>query len=258
MDVQLLEDIGLTKPQAFAYKTLVELGTGNAPAIAAEIGESRSNTYKILDRLCDLGLADRSQGDGKKSVRYLPTSPAALEQLVKKQAEQVSLRERKLNAELPSLLDFFFAHSERPSIRYFQGGEGLQQIFTDMLKTRKTIYLLRSPADVTFYDEEFFAQFRKKRALLGIKTHALTPDVPSAVHDAELDKKNLFFRTWIAADAYTGNVEWDIYGDKVALISYGEEAMGVIVESPQIADSFRQVFQLARAASATAANATEA
>lgn len=246
MDVQLLQDIGLTKPQALAYQALVRQGASSAPEIAAHLQESRSNTYKLLDKLCELGLASRDT-TGRK-VCYFPLGPAALQRLIEAQAAQTSLRERKLNAAMPDLLSFFFAHSERPSIRYFQGKEGIQHMFGDMLRTGGPIYLLRSPADVAFYDEAFFELFRKKRAKLGIKTYALTPDVPTAVHDAELDKKNLFSRTWIAPDAYTGSVEWDIYNNKVALISYGEEAMGMIIESPQIADSFRQIFQLVTAA----------
>lgn len=242
MDIQLLEEIGLTKPQAEAYRTLVSLGGSTAPALAAAIRESRSNTYKLLDRLCDLGLATKDTSTAK--IQYYPSSPAALEQLVQKQSVLIQARERKLNAAMPDLLNFFFVHSEQPSIRYFQGKQGIEQIFSDMLRTGQHIYLLRSPADVSFYDDQFFEVFRKKRAKLGIKTYALTPDVPSAIHDPEVDKKNLFFRTWLTDQDYTANVEWDIYGNKIALISYGEEAIGIILESPQMAESFRQVFRL--------------
>jgi sugar-specific transcriptional regulator TrmB len=253
MDIHLLEDIGLTKTQALAYEALIKKGASNAPSIAEAIGESRSNTYKLLDKLCELGLATKDTASPK--VSYFPTSPAALERLVELKSMQAQQQEFKLKAAMPNMLDFFFTHSELPSIRYFQGEDGIQQIFGDMLKTGKTIYLLRSPADVSFYNENFFATFRKKRAALGIKTYALTPNIPSAVHDIELDRKNLFHRTWISPSDYTGNVEWDIYGNKVALISYGEEAMGMIIESKQIAESFRQVFQLAVKAKPAATSA---
>src|SRR5262245_27886580 len=131
MDIHLLEDIGLTKVQANAYKALVKSGGGAAPAIAADIDESRSNAYKVLDRLCELGLATKDQV-GKK-VRYFPTSPVALEQMVQRQADLAALRKRKLMAEMPDLLDFFFAHSERPGVRFFQGKEGLEAMFRDQL-----------------------------------------------------------------------------------------------------------------------------
>ena len=243
MDIQLLEDIGLTKPQATAYAALVRLGGSSAPTIAQEINESRSNAYKILDKLCELGLATKER-TGKR-MSYSPTSPTVLEQLIQHQTATVELRKRKLQAAMPDMINAFVNTSERPSIRYFQGQAGLRQIFGDMLQTGRDIYLLRSPEDVAFYDEAFFADFRKKRSLLGIKTYALTVDVSSAVHDPKVDFKNKFIRTWLPAGAYTGSVEWNIYGNKVALLSYGKEAIGIIIESPQIAESFRQVFQLA-------------
>jgi sugar-specific transcriptional regulator TrmB len=242
MDVQLLEDIGLTKPQAEAYTTLITLGKSSAPELAQKIDESRSNTYKLLDRLVELGMVTKDASGSK--VLYFPNSPANLEQFVQRQAAQIQTRERKLGAAMPDLLNFFFAHSAQPSIRYFQGKQGIEQIFSDMLKTGESIYLLRSPKDVSFYDEEFFALFRKKRAKLGIKTYALTPDISSAVHDIELDHKNQFIRTWLRQDEYTAHVEWDVYGNKVALINYAEEAMGIIIENAQVAESFRQVFML--------------
>jgi HTH-type transcriptional regulator, sugar sensing transcriptional regulator len=244
MDIQLLEDTGLTKPQALAYEALVKSGRSTAPAIAAAITESRSNTYKVLDKLCELGLASKDTS-GPKTL-YFPNNPAALEQLLQQRTNQLHTQERKLTAGMPDLLHFFFSHSEQPGIRFFQGKDGIEHIFSDMLKTGQDIYLLRSPADVDFYNEAFFANFRKKRAKLGITTYALTPDVATAVHDPATDERNRFMRTWLPADAYTANVEWDIYGDKVALISYGQEAMGLIIESPQIAEGFRQVFTFVR------------
>jgi len=244
MDLHLLQELGLTKPQALAYEALVKRGQTTAPSIADDINESRTNAYKLLDKLCEIGLADKDSTATKTT--YIAASPAVLEQLVREQSEAVLAREHKLNASMPNLLDFYFAHSERPSIRYFQGKKGIEQIFADMLKTGKDIYLLRSPADVTFYDGQFFSIFRAKRTKLGIKTYALTPDIPSAIHDDELDQKNRFIRTWLGQDDYTANVEWDIYGDKVALISYGDEAMGIIIESKQIAESFRQMFMMVK------------
>jgi hypothetical protein len=36
-----------------------------------------------------------------------------------------------------------------------------------------------------------------------------------------------------------------VYGDKLAILSYGHEAIGMIIESPQIAEGFRQLLDLA-------------
>jgi len=242
MDLRILEDMGLNSVQAATYAALVTDGTSTAPALAEHTGESRSNTYKVLDRLCELGLA-RKDTEGK-IVRYTPQHPGVLEQQLDAQERTLAAKKQRLQSALPELLSAFFAQAEQPSIRFFQGKDGIRRIFTDMLKTGQTVYLLRSPADVDFYDPDFFAEFRRKRAKLGITTYALTPDIPTAIHDPEVDTANRFNRLWLSPNDYTASVEWDIYGDKVALISYGQEAMGIIVESPNIAESFRQIFML--------------
>lgn len=242
MDTNTLTSIGLTAPQAKAYIALVQNGPSAPPTVASMINETRSNTYKILDKLVDLGLACKEDHD--KKLQYRIENPAALDTLARQARDHALAQEKRVRDVMPSLLNFFYTYSEQPGVRFFQGKEGIRQIFEDMLRTRQDIHLLRSPADVRFFDEQFFERFRKKRAQLDITTYALTPQVASAIHNEEVDKLNKFKRTWLSSEDYTANVEWDIYGDKVALISYGQEAIGMIIESPQIAESFRQMFNL--------------
>lgn len=235
-------DLGLTKSQAKAYLCLVQFGPSYPPGLAKKISESRTNTYKVLDKLVELGLARKKES--LKKMLYTAGHPSALETLAKKHREEVLSQEHKINTSMPTLLNFFYTYSEQPGVRFFQGKDGIKNIFDDMLRTRQNIYLVRSPADIEFYDEKFFSEFKAKRAKLGIKTYALTPDISSANHDEQIDKTNLFFRSWIGKDDYTGSVEWNMYGNKLAIISYGEEAIGMIIESPLIAESFRQLFEL--------------
>jgi len=242
MDLQTLTEIGFTTPQAKAYITLIKSGPITPPELAQKISESRSNTYKILDRLVEMGVVSKAKV-GKK-LMFRPENPIALENSIRQTRNQILEREQHIKATMPTLLSYFYTFSDQPGIRFFKGKDEVKEVFNDMLRTGKSIYLIRSPADVEFYNEKFFEAFRKKRAQRGITTHALTPDVPSAVHDPQVDSANKFIRTWIPKDAYTAAVEWNIYGDKIAVISYGEEAVATIIESPQIAASFRQLFAL--------------
>jgi hypothetical protein len=49
---------------------------------------------------------------------------------------------------------------------------------------------------------------------------------------------------WIGVD---DDKVFTIFGDKVSAISFGKEGLGMIIESPQIAESMRQIFELAKA-----------
>src|SRR5438445_5647663 len=99
MDTQPLEDIGLTNSQAKAYIALIEHYGGTAPSLAKATNESRSNTYKVLDKLCELGLATKDTKGAK--IYYYPTNPAALELLIQGKNTQIELQARKLKAVLP-------------------------------------------------------------------------------------------------------------------------------------------------------------
>ena len=49
-------------------------------------------------------------------------------------------------------------------------------------------------------------------------------------------------RTWYLQEDYTAPVEWSVYGNKVSVISFGQEVIGMVIDSPQIAESLRQIF----------------
>jgi hypothetical protein len=58
------------------------------------------------------------------------------------------------------------------------------------------------------------------------------------------DSANKIVRTWIPSEGYTAPVEIDVYGDKTAFLAFGDEFMGVIVQSPYIAESMRQMMRM--------------
>jgi sugar-specific transcriptional regulator TrmB len=235
---------GLAPTEAKVYKKLLTRKEWLPSELAENVAESRTNIYKILDRLTDLHLAERVET--QKKLRYRAQNPAHLLELAREKRRQHDQAEAKLEAAAQGLVHDYITTYEQPAVKYFQGKDEIRKIFIDMFETGESLRLLRSPADITYYDPEFFTALKARRAERGIKTIALTPDVPSAIHDAQDDARHLIFRTWLPEQAYTAPVEWNISGDKVALISYGQEALGMVIESPQIAESFRQLFALAK------------
>ena len=244
MDDKTLQFFGLNKLQARGYLALIKGGATSPKDLAVTIQTTRTNAYSMLERLVDMGLVRKQSVGGK--MRFAAENPAALERLIIQKRNESLAQETAVKQAMPSLLSYFYTHSERPGIRFFEGREGIKQIFDEILRTGKTVTLVRSPADVEFYDQKFYADLQAKRRKLGIETIALSPNVPSAIHDPAVDRFNRFTRTWLPKDAYTAPVEWNICGDKVAIISYGHEAVGTIIESAQIAESLRQILALVR------------
>ncbi|HEY6736620.1 MAG TPA: helix-turn-helix domain-containing protein [Candidatus Saccharimonadia bacterium] len=242
MDASLLEQVGLNATQARAYLALISAGSLTPPQLSDKIQITRTNAYEVLKQLNELTLAVKS-GSGTK-LTYRPENPANLEKLMESRRNQVIEHETRLRGFMPQLMTYFYTYSEQPGVRFYQGKAGLIQIYEDILRTRQPVSLLRTPAENAFLGLEFMKNYIAQRVKLGITVDALTPDMPQANRDPDVDQAQLFTRTWYAPTAYQAPVEIDIYGNKVALISFGHEAIGMIIESPQVAQAMRQVFQM--------------
>src|SRR3989344_4034564 len=135
MNSSTLTALGLNKSQAKAYMALVQFGSLTPPELSEKINESRTNSYKILERLSELSLAKRN--DSQKKITYSANNPVTLESLATQRRDEVLEHEKQVKSAMPTLLNFFYTYSEQPGIRFFQGEEGIKQILDDMLRTHQ-------------------------------------------------------------------------------------------------------------------------
>lgn len=241
MDTEIVQKAGLTKPQATVYLELVQSGELTPAEIAERVGETRTNTYALLNKLESLQLV---RNIGEKTARYQAENPANLEVLAEKRRKIVSKNERELKGGMSALLDLFYANNEAPGSRTLTGRDGIREVHRDVINTGETVYLIRTPFDSKY--DDLIKIFRERRTARGIKTVALTPATPHAKQYMAdgTDEKYLFERTMMPLDAYESPVEIMIYGKKVALISYGEAEIVTIITSPLIAAAFREIFSM--------------
>lgn len=244
MDTNILRKAGLTESQAKGYLALIEHSPMTPTELAEATGESRTNAYAIVDKLVAFGLA-RKTDDKKASFAAL--HPAALETLAEKRRRVLMRNEQEVKQGLSPLIDLFYQLREEPGARTVQGVEGIKEVYADTLKTPdKEIYLLRTTADVPLLGNEYYEEYRTKRAARGIDTFALTPmtEISRRHADSGEDASARFHRTALPDSTYTAPVEIDVYGNKVAFIAFGETQMATIITSPPIAESMRQVLRL--------------
>lgn len=242
MDSEFLTNLGLTEAQANAYIALVKNGKLTPPQLSKITGVNRTNAYMLLDRLVELNLAKKAEGTSKATYRAL--NPSNLEELVRKGRREALKREELVKNAMPELLSFFYTYSEQPGVRFFQGRDGILEMYDDILRTGKTLHLVRGATDKEVVGQAELRKFISQRVEKQIRIKALTPVYEDANKDPKQDERWLMERTWVSTDLYSEPVEVDIYGDKVAFMSFGNEAIGVIIESPQIAKSMRKLFEL--------------
>lgn len=243
MDTTILRKAGLTESQAKGYLALIEHGALSPAELAEKTGESRTNGYMICEKLESLGLATKM--DSSKAT-YSPTHPSILEALAEKRRKVLMRNEQEVKAGLSPLIDLFYKFREEPGARTLQGAEGIKEVFADVLRTKESVYFIRTTADIETLPDDFFQKHQQDRANLGIQTYALTP-ISEHAKKAILsgsDEGRLLRRTFYPADTYTEPVEIQIYGNKLAFIAYGETQMATIITSSPIAEAMRQIFRL--------------
>lgn len=242
MEVSTLTKIGLNENQARAYVALIKHGSLTPPQAAEVLHIKRTNAYAVLDQLEELGLATKK--DIKKKLHYVVNNPIALERIAREHRNQAHENEKKVQDAMPTLLKFFHTYSDQPGVRFYQGTQEIKDIYNDMLRTGKDIHVLRSTHDQDLLSTEFFTKFKAQKAKLKIKTHLINPTNDATLWNESTDEKYNEIRTQLHPDCYTANVEIATYGNKMSIISFGEEAIGMIIDSPQIAISMQQVFAL--------------
>lgn len=244
MNEATLIKLGLNETQAKAYILLLKSGSLTPPQIARKLKLKRTNAYAVMDQLVDLGLVRKKEVN--KFNTYFPENPIALERLAREKRAEAMEQERSVHAAMPILLNYFNTYSDKPGVRFYQGIDEIKDIYNDTLRTGKDIYVFRSLHDQDLLTTDYYIRYKQQRAKLGIKTHILNGSSDVEAWNSENDEKFNLNRTQLNKDDYTAQVEIASYGGKVSMISFGDEAMGIIIDSPQIADAIKQIFGLVK------------
>lgn len=239
MNEKTLTQLGLTSSQAKIYLALIKGGLMTPPELADSTQETRTNAYTVLEKLEELKLVKRSQ-KGKK-LAYEAENPTSLERLMESRRKEVHLAEQQVKASMPALLSYFYTYQNRPGVRYFEGKDGILDMYRDQLRTGKDVYFIRSDDDKNLLGTKLY-EFIEKRHELGLKIHGIEPAEEDVMRYASKNDERLGREmSWLPPEAYNEPVNIYTYGDKTAIISYAEETIGVLIESPQIAAAFRQL-----------------
>ncbi|HPD98931.1 MAG TPA: helix-turn-helix domain-containing protein [Candidatus Saccharibacteria bacterium] len=238
-----LSAAGLNPTEAHVYQVLLSKKEWKPADLAKNVGESRTNMYKILDKLTALELAIKF--DKSNKIHYRATNPTRLVQLAQEHRAQLEQSQKELETSTQSLLNEFIKTHEQPGVRFFMGKDDIERVYQDQVNDQKPIYFMLSPKAIDFYG---YAQMHKLRMLAvkaKIPRFAITPEntrVPSNYE--ETDKAYLLTRTWLEANDYTASFEWGVYGDKVYFVTFGEDALAMIIESKAMAEGFKQIFSI--------------
>jgi HTH-type transcriptional regulator, sugar sensing transcriptional regulator len=231
----ILTAIGLTDKEARVYLSMIELGQSVVSQIAAKAKINRVTTYDIIKKLKEKGLLSTVT---KNRIKYFsPTDP----EIVASTFEQ---KAASLKNAVPTLKRLR-GETVHPRIQYFEGLEGIKAIYADTLTTKREILNFSNSEEIRKIWSEYDKEYVTKRAKKKIHLKGITPsdEAGKKVHSEDA-KYNREMRL-IPKDKYNFTNEINIYDNKVAIISFSsEKPIGMIIQSSQIADSQRAIFQM--------------
>jgi HTH-type transcriptional regulator, sugar sensing transcriptional regulator len=237
-----LINLGFNSKEAGVYLALMELGPSTAAEIARKAKINRTTGYDILESLAGDGLVFLT-GEAKIK-KYAAESPEKvikfLENKIRKITEQIGEAQNLL----PQLLSIYNA-KEKPKVKFFSGGEGMKEAMEDTLTAQGEILAYAIGDDVLqALSEEYVKDYFKKRVAKNISIRAIGPDTEEDRAIILNDKQELRTSLLVPKDKFYFSTETDIYNNKILIASWREK-FAVIIESNEIAESQKKVFELA-------------
>ena len=238
---ELLSQIGLSSKEISVYLGLLELGKGTVSQISRKAGINRTTGYDILDSLLTKGLVSVSGKEPKQE--YIAESPDQitkyLEEKIKRDQEALE-QTKKLLPELKTMHNV----NDRPRVRFYEGIQGLIDVYEDTLTAKEPIVAYASYEDMHSLLSKYFETYYKRRAEAGIHARGIVPATPMAYERRELNEKERRELSLVPKEKFGFTPDIEIYDNKIMIASW-RERLGIIIESAEIADAMKKIFELA-------------
>lgn len=232
----VLTNVGLTDKESKVYLALLELGTSPASDIAERAKLNRVTTYDILECLIE-----------RKYVLKHIKERVTLFTAVEPDYIRMDIRKKYLDfKEILPELRRLHGSTYIPRIRYYEGIEGVKKVYADTLTAKTELLNYADSKSIREYWPDYDSEYVDHRVRSRIYLRGIAPmdDLgKKLVQDNE--KKHREIRL-VRAGAYAFSNEINIYDDKVSIVSFGKkEVVGMIIESPEIANTQRAIFMMA-------------
>ena len=238
MEIQSkLENLGFTAKEARVYLGLLQLGPSAVLTISRWVGLKRPTIYLILDELIKHGYVAIVPGEKKKTYVAFPPSR------IKESLEQ---KKEIIDSLLPELAAVYNTKTAKPAVQLFEGHEGIKHLYREIVSSGEKEFLsFYSPEKITkkYTDPlSLFIKLLKERPYVRSRELVSTQDPHHFYlkatqglrnHEARLVSENTPF--------HNDNLIWL---DKIAIFSF-EKEFALVIQSKDVADSFRSLFELA-------------
>jgi len=236
MTIELLRELGLSNGEISVYNALLDTGKAQLSKIQEKTGIERANIYTILNKLIERGLVSYIIENKKR--HFQPTNPHQLISHIEEQKNKLDSTQKKIEKELPQLMKRFTAPKTKVSAEIFSGPEGIKAAWNEMLDANEIRWIGAGRYVPKMYPA-FFAQWNKKRIKNKIPVHNILRYEMRGEIKKPWEYEEMKF---LPKEFSQTPVVINIYGNKVAHSMYGQSKTIFVMESEELAQSYRAYF----------------
>ena len=236
--LHVLQAVGLDDKESKLYLAGLQIGSAPASEYAKAAELNRITTYNALESLVHKGLFTLVKK--MRGKWYAPVAPEYLSLEVQKNAQA-------LDRVLPELRSLPGVQFRQPRVRFFEGWEGVKKVYEDTLTAHGELLNFANSTVVRKFWPEYDEDYVNERVKRGIHLRGIAPDDATGKRVHGEDKSKLREIRLVPSKEFDFKNEIKIYDHKVAIISFGKdrEMFGVIIESKEVAETQRQIFEMA-------------
>jgi len=243
MKHNILEQLGLNDNESIVSILLLAEGPKTPPELAEATKITRANAYFVLQALMGKGLVERKER--KKKFLYYPQSPNNLIALVEKEKQELAEKEKVLEAIIPELSNMYNMHTNKPSVSYFEGKEGILTFYNDIFWQKPTeAILFRSPKDDDFLGNDWIRQDMVNLTKAGIFMRVISPKSFGKLFEEVGDVKILREVRYVEDNEYPFDSEICVYNNHIAIVTYGKNKVGMLIDNKELANTLRSIFEI--------------
>lgn len=236
----LLKELGLNAQESMIYEALLLGGEQRASDLSNRTKLTRTNTYNVLNSLLKKELIHKE--DKPRRQLYSAVHPGNLVKLLDEQQAKIESTKKQFNALLKSMVNEYMLGASRPSVVGFEGTDGLQRLYDDLLEDRLPLQSIQDMNKLDRMLSDYNPRFIKERMRRRMKHRLITPESSREFHSSNA----AFLRElrYLPDEVFAWDIDLKITEKKVVITTFmSDQIMGIVIIHPEITRSMLSLFE---------------
>ncbi len=240
-----LVTIGFTQKEAQVYLSLLSLELASVAEIAEATDFSRSTVQYVLDELMQKGLVSAS--DDTSVRHYVACAPDVLLTIAKSLWHKYERVTKELTQIVPELKALNAGAKKKPTVQMFYGKAGLVELYEDLFNTDEKVLRVASSLEhsAKVINADYLEDYHQRRFAQHIVMKGIHPRTEFTKGLRDKLENSIDDQVFIPSEHFRSPVDIAIYADRFAYTSLSSGGVGIFVQSADMADIMKKVFDLA-------------